>query len=124
MVKFSTIRSLPLGVLLFSATLTVDAYIQVNYYWDGGCTDYALDIPMPPEQEIYNYAYTNTNSANIANCDYYWCDCTFYAGPDGTGESWYVSSPSPSTAGNGNCASNWGGGFQSFICSYGPTSAP
>jgi hypothetical protein len=117
MVNFSTIRSLTLAVLLSSATLTVaqSTYMQVNYYWDGGCTDYALSIPWPPDNEIYNYAYTNTNSANIANCDGYdYCECTFYAGPDGTGESWsasyYVAE---------NCASNWGGGFQSFNCQYG-----
>jgi hypothetical protein len=117
MVNFSTIRNLTFGVLLSSATSTVaqSLYTQVNYYWDGGCTDYALDIPWPPNNQNFNYAYTNTNSANIASCDGYdYCECTFYAGPDSTGESWKIS-----YFGDGNCASNWGAGFQSFNCEYG-----
>jgi hypothetical protein len=119
MVNFATVKTLALAVSL-SAPLAVvadpvlvsgDNYIQVNYYWDGGCTDYALDIPNPPES-MFDYAYTNTNSANIANCNYGYCSCTFYTGPNGEGSSQTVTYPSP------NCASNWGGGFQSFSCVY------
>jgi hypothetical protein len=114
MVNFSTIQSLTLSVLLSSATLTVADYIQVNYYWDGGCSNYALDIPMPPNLSNYNYQYSNTNSANIANCDGYdYCYCTFYTQPDSSGPSQEVDYY------GGNCASNWGQGFQSFTCSYG-----
>jgi hypothetical protein len=114
MVNFSTIQSLTLSVLLSSATLTVADYIQVNYYWDGGCSNYALDIPMPPNNSNYNYQYSNTNSANIANCDGYdYCYCTFYTQPDSSGPSQKVDYYGD------NCASNWGQGFQSFTCSYG-----
>lgn len=114
MVNFFTLRGLTLGVLFSSATLTVGQYIQVNYYYDGGCSDYAIDIPNPPNDSNYNYQYSNTNSANIANCDSYdYCSCNFYTQPNSSG---------PMEAADyygDNCASNWGGGFQSFTCVYG-----
>jgi hypothetical protein len=98
---------------LLSSTPAVGQYIQVNYYWDGGCADFALDIPNPPYGN-FNYAYTGTNSANIANSDGYdWCYCNFYTQPNGGGAVEALD-----YYGN-NCASNWGEGFQSFDCSFG-----
>lgn len=111
MVTFSSLQSLTLSVLL-SSTLAVGQSIQVNYYWDGGCEDFALALPNPP-QIIFDYTYTGTNSENIANCDYDYCNCQFYVEPNAVGV------PIQLSWGGDNCASNWGGGFQSFHCEYG-----
>lgn len=112
MVNFSTLQSLTLGVLL-SSPLAVGTYVQINYYSDGGCQDYVLSIPNPPGSTVYNYQYSGTNSANIANCDGYLdCSCTFYTEPNGQGNQQFIMSD------DNDCASNWGGGFQSFKCTY------
>ncbi|KAK3990436.1 hypothetical protein QBC44DRAFT_307542 [Cladorrhinum sp. PSN332] len=84
--------------------------IQVNYYWDGGCGDFALDIPNVPSGSCYNYAWSNTNSALVASCEgYRTCSCTFYTQDNCGG-------PAQSRSIGGGCASNWGWGFRSFRC--------
>jgi hypothetical protein len=89
--------------------------MQVDYYWDDKCSQYALGIKNPPNGGIFGYQYTNTNSANVANCSggANYCYCYFYTEANGAGTSDYA------VWGGNNCASNPGAGFQSFKCTYG-----
>ena len=100
---------LPLLVAMTSAT-------KIQYYKDGGCTDYAIEFKPPMDGTCWNYQWGGTHSANIAACTplRYGCYCTFYQEADCSGGKWTVS-----VAGSGgkNCASNWaGGGFKSMQC--------
>ncbi|KAL4910985.1 hypothetical protein BDW74DRAFT_172438 [Aspergillus multicolor] len=89
----------------------VSAYeLKVNYYSDGGCSDYLVSVWPSVVGDCYDYDYSGTNSANIADCkDFYACGCTFYQEKGCTG-----TESSPLT---GSCKSNWGGGWKSMKCS-------
>jgi hypothetical protein len=85
---------------------------QVNYYKDGGCTEYNIGF-TPNTYGAYSYYDPGTNSANIADCFQSvetHCSCTFYTEDHQQGTAvvadWY---------GN-NCASAWGKGFKSMYC--------
>src|SRR6266699_2547802 len=83
------------------------AAFQVNYYYDGGCSQYAATPPnVQLDESCYNYQWTNMNSANIAACDDEYCSCCFYADGNCRGDCIPVN-----WAGS-DCASNWGPGFQ------------
>jgi hypothetical protein len=111
MAPITTLLNLILAALL-CATSTTAAYIQVNYYYDGGCTDYASQAPNVPNNANYNWSWGGSGSANIANCDGYdFCYCTFYTQPNGGGASRGIDV--------GGCASNYPQGYQSFTCEYG-----
>ncbi|KAI2629347.1 hypothetical protein GGS26DRAFT_592014 [Hypomontagnella submonticulosa] len=96
---------------LVSLLACLGSAIQVNYYKDGGCSDYATSIKnVPSDGSCYNYEWNGSNSANIANCDWPNCECIFFT--DGN-----CQNPKYSAVwGSDNCASNWGGGFHSFTC--------
>ncbi|KAL5338889.1 hypothetical protein BJX70DRAFT_365424 [Aspergillus crustosus] len=103
------------------ATLTsVSASIQVNYYSDGGCSDYLLSLyNVPNSDTCYDYAWGDQNSANIAACgNKNTCYCTFYT------ESYCKGVSQALTYGKDNCASNYGHGFKSFRCLEQPTLFP
>ncbi|TVY47285.1 hypothetical protein LCER1_G008519 [Lachnellula cervina] len=112
---FTTISTFVLGAFLSTATsVAAGNYIQVNYYKDGGCKDFAAKIENPPQGKDYDYAYGGSNSASIANCNgYSYCECTFYTNQGSSGPS------ETANWGGSNCASNYGSGFKSFTCSYG-----
>jgi hypothetical protein len=87
------------------------AGIHINYYTDGGCSNYASSPPnVPIDGGCYNWQWNGANSANIANCDYKECWCTFYTQPNCQGAAQAL------TYSGDNCASNWGQGYVSFKC--------
>lgn len=95
-------------------TAVYAADIQVNYYSDGGCANWLVDV-YPFDGSCYGYKWSGTNSANIAACsapEGYNCACTFWTQDDCTGAAQIV------TYGQGqeHCASNWGQGFVSMQC--------
>ncbi|KAI1206001.1 uncharacterized protein F4807DRAFT_464009 [Annulohypoxylon truncatum] len=98
----------------FTAVLslaTAATAIQVNYYTDGGCTQFNTSPPnVPTDGSCYQYQFSGTNSANVANCDHSVCECIFYTGANCQGAQDVAISPGD------NCASNYGPGFQSFRC--------
>lgn len=111
------LQLLALALFLFSIPTNADNRIQVNYYYDGGCSDFAVSPPNVPNAlgsgDSYGYQWTYSNSANVANCDgYLVCVCLFYTGPNLEG------SVQVADYGGHNCASDWGVGFQSFQCFY------
>jgi hypothetical protein len=110
MAPTTTIRNLILAALC--ATSATASYIQVNYYYDGGCSDYASQPPNVPYGSVYNWSWDHSGSANIANCDDYdFCSCTFFTQSNGGGPRYTVQP--------GSCATNWPYGFKSFECTYG-----
>jgi hypothetical protein len=102
---------LPLLPLLFIAT-SVTATIKVQYYKDGGCTDYAIEFNPPNGGSCWGYEWGGTRSANIASCSgKNLCYCEFYSETNCNGGKWTAE------YGHSNCASNWsGGGFKSMKC--------
>ncbi|EXK27668.1 hypothetical protein FOMG_15901 [Fusarium oxysporum f. sp. melonis 26406] len=52
--------------------------LKVQYYKDGGCTDYAVSIWPGTSNKCYGYSYSNTNSANIVSCGGRGVACTCY----------------------------------------------
>jgi hypothetical protein len=110
MAPITTLRNLILAALLCAISTTARSF-QVNYYYDGGCSDYASQAPNVPNNAIYNWSWGGSGSANIANCDGYdICYCIFYTQPNGGGSRFEVD--------YGVCASNWPNGFKSFVCQY------
>ncbi|KAH8660041.1 hypothetical protein BX600DRAFT_438266 [Xylariales sp. PMI_506] len=101
------------SVFLLVATASAT---NVQYYYDGGCSDYAVEIDNVYEDgSCFGYQWTGSNSANIATCSESVCQCTFYAqaGCEGLSEQASIVTGDPDAA---NCASNYGAGFQSFRC--------
>jgi hypothetical protein len=116
---FSSVRNLTLGIsFILSITTTVaqggtgvSAISQLNYYYDGGCSAYDGNVKSPSYDTLQNYAVDGSNSVNIADCSAPGgCSCSFWTEPDAGGRQVDVN-----IDGN-NCASNWGGGFQSYQC--------
>ncbi|KAL4882994.1 hypothetical protein BJY04DRAFT_185526 [Aspergillus karnatakaensis] len=101
--------SLALLPLLSALTTSVLAFeLKVNYYSDGGCDNYLTSIWPYDNDECYDYDYSGTNSALIADCKgYLGCTCTFYQekGCQGTQSQFGTA-----------CKSNWGGGWKSMKC--------
>jgi hypothetical protein len=97
---------LPLLFTLASAT------IKVQYYKDGGCTDYAIEFNPPNGGSCWDYEWGGIRSANIASCSgKNLCYCEFYSETNCNGGKWTAE------YGHNNCASNWsGGGFKSMKC--------
>ncbi|KAJ6133954.1 hypothetical protein N7523_000276 [Penicillium sp. IBT 18751x] len=93
-------------------TAVTAATLQVNYYSDGGCSDYLTEIYPSTDGTCYGYDWTGMNSANIARCTFPNgdCYCTFYTQANCKGAAQTVSYP------NDNCASNYGHGFVSMKC--------
>ena len=58
-----------------------DKSMQINYYWDGGCTNYAAQVDWDSTwYGCYNYYVSGTWSNSIATCrSAYGCSCTFYS---------------------------------------------
>ncbi|KAB8234040.1 uncharacterized protein BDW43DRAFT_310713 [Aspergillus alliaceus] len=97
-------------ILASVITAVSAAELKVNYYSDGGCTNYLTSIWPGDVGRCYDYDYTNTNSANIANCNgYQLCTCSFYSEKGCKGKEEYRIGSS--------CASNWGTGWASMKCS-------
>ncbi|GKT90192.1 hypothetical protein Ct61P_08042 [Colletotrichum tofieldiae] len=79
---------------------------KIQYYYDGGCSNYAVEFNVE--------AFTCINSGNIAGCDSRTkdCTCTFYENRDCSGAKQITSYDGPCD----NCASKWGKGFKSVRC--------
>ena len=97
------------------------ANIQVNYYTDGGCSDYATSIEYSDtwDSGCYNYQWDGSNSANIAGCpsgDP--CECYFWPEENcqGQAQGYVTSVPLSINPSATNCASNWGVGWSSMRC--------
>ncbi|RGP78605.1 hypothetical protein FLONG3_3227 [Fusarium longipes] len=89
------------------------ARLQVNYYWDGACQNYALSF-NPTDGECYNYKVVGTNSAYLTNCDgNNVCQCAFYTESNCRGDDNLVILKNPFI--DNHCASN-GGGWASVQC--------
>jgi hypothetical protein len=97
-----------------AARLVLGASIQVNYYSDGGCSDYLTSVFPYDTGVCYGYEWNGMNSANIVNYNggFGTPICAFYPEPNCQGGA-NVQGPPPD-----NCASNWGQGFQSMACGY------
>ena len=74
-----------LNLLAFAplfATLAVASYIQLNYYYDDSCTEFASSPPVVPldlDGGVYNWEIAGTNSVGIANCEGFGqCTCNLY----------------------------------------------
>ncbi|GFF24679.1 hypothetical protein IFM61606_09217 [Aspergillus udagawae] len=95
-------------------TAATAATLQVNYYSDGGCSNYMTELkPSPSPTTCVDYVWGGSNSMNIAACTFPngKCICTVYTQPHCKGAQQTV------VYGGDNCASNWGRGFYSFKCS-------
>jgi hypothetical protein len=102
----------PLPVLLSVIGAVTASQIKAQYYYDGGCTDYAVEF-YPPVGGCYNYAWSSSNSANIAHVTGIdgTVRCTFFTQQDCKGASQITTEGT-----NQDCASNWGAGFTSVSC--------
>ncbi|KAL4862329.1 hypothetical protein BDV12DRAFT_203156 [Aspergillus spectabilis] len=101
---------LSLCLLASALTLTSAYELKVNYYSDGGCQNYLTSFWPYDTNKCYDYDYSGTNSALIADCKQYGlCECTYYSekGCQGTQSS---------AGGTGTCRSNWGSGWKSVKC--------
>ncbi|OIW30098.1 hypothetical protein CONLIGDRAFT_680882 [Coniochaeta ligniaria NRRL 30616] len=100
-------------IFAFFITAATAAYdLKVNYYSDGGCSDWILSLHPGYGNDCYDYNWPGVNSANIANCIYpdAYCVCKFYTQAACTGAVQTTVYP------DNNCASNWGHGFLSMKC--------
>ncbi|EAW17417.1 uncharacterized protein NFIA_073320 [Aspergillus fischeri NRRL 181] len=72
----------PWAIATFITAATA-ATLKVNYYSDGGCSDYMASINPSPGFSCYDYVWTGSNSVNIADCTFPngKCICTFYTQP-------------------------------------------
>ena len=103
---------LPTTLSLLATLATLSSAIKVQYYSDGGCTDYILELHPSTDGSCYGYNWNGDKSANIASCEgSSGCRCNFYSGDNCGGGQWTAE------FGHNNCASNWdGGGFKSMKC--------
>ncbi|KAI5464254.1 hypothetical protein BGZ63DRAFT_439431 [Mariannaea sp. PMI_226] len=89
---------------------TPSSPIKVQYYSDGGCSDYTTEFYPSTDGSCYNYQVPNTGSGNIAGCNAGICSCTFFEQPNCQGtQSNLAIFPD-------NCASNYGPGWGSVQC--------
>lgn len=109
------------SLLLAAAALPIFALaqtaIQVNYYYDQGCSDYitSLDITDDFLDTCVDYYIEGAGSFNIAGCapsdgDQAFCGVTFYTGPGCSGNNAIAAINSDGSQGvwsgnaYGNCA--------------------
>lgn len=89
---------------------------QINYYWDGGCSDYAGEADIGRKDGIltYNYYLAGTWSNNVVKCPGQNSQCALFSGTNGGGN--YLGT---AYCGNGsnNCVNNNGAGVRSMKCS-------
>ena len=100
---------------LLAALATVASATKVQYYRDGGCSDYAVELSPPSDGTCWGYQYDGTHSAKITSCTSprTGCYCEFFQEEGCRGGKWTA------TTGTTNCASNWnGGGFKRLKCYY------
>ncbi|GFF26286.1 hypothetical protein IFM46972_01722 [Aspergillus udagawae] len=65
-------------------TAATAATLQVNYYSDGGCSNYMTELkPSPSPTTCVDYVWGGSNSMNIAACTFPngKCICTVYTQP-------------------------------------------
>ena len=112
MVKFF-LNLLAFAPLFATLAITQNSnYIQINYFNDNNCTDFASSPPVVPlDFGVYNWETPGTNSAGIANCDgYQTCWCWFYPSANASGTATLAQYPS------GNFTTCVTGQFASFDC--------
>ena len=89
--------------------------VQVNYYWDGACSNYAAQVDYDSSWTCYNYYVAGSWSSNIANCyngDN--CQCWWFATSDCVRTS--CMGTSHYGPGGETCFDNQGQGVWSFTC--------
>ncbi|GFF94180.1 hypothetical protein IFM47457_09796 [Aspergillus lentulus] len=64
-------------------TAATAATLKVNYYSDGGCSNYMTSLNPTTDFYCYDYVWSGSNSVNIADCTFPngKCLCTFYTQP-------------------------------------------
>jgi hypothetical protein len=97
----------------------VETSLQINYYWDAGCTDYATQFNLEADAQggCINGDVAGSSSANIANCNAEYCICIFYELEYCGGQSWEVD---VGYGVNPNCVNDGGSGVAvgSFECEF------
>ena len=93
--------------------------MQLNYYWDSACTDYANSVQVADgldQGTCVQYYIAGSWSSNIADCygQSANCGCYFFVSDNCSGEGYGADTYQ---AGD-NCADNNGQGFQSFQCDW------
>lgn len=99
-------------VLASIISAAIAAEIKVNYFSDGGCSDYMITITPSTDWSCYNYEWSGQNSVGVASSTFPNGTpiCTYYVFADCQGAS------QTETGVHDNCASNWGHGFLSMRC--------
>lgn len=121
--QLQTIAASPIQDSSVSQNSTVgerDSYVmQINYYWDSGCSDFAtsLSIAYGLDGVCLNYYYSGTQSANVADCAATFCQAGFYSmgcGMYGWDSSYMDLAENPDQ-GSGNCVQANGDVFNSVV---------
>jgi len=97
---------------ILAAASPIAAQLKVNYYTDGGCSQFRTSLYPFPNGQCFDFEYSQSPSANIADCaGYKTCRCDFYVHAYCQGG---VDSVTYNTG--DNCASNFPYGFKSMKC--------
>ncbi|KAI1026532.1 hypothetical protein LB503_013568 [Fusarium chuoi] len=78
LLAFTAVQATPTGNSDSKALNARAVDLKVQYYKDGGCSDYAVSIWPGTSNSCYGYSYSNTNSANIVTCGSRGVACTCY----------------------------------------------
>ncbi|KAF5708867.1 hypothetical protein FGLOB1_6237 [Fusarium globosum] len=78
LLAFTAVQATPTGNSDSKALNARAVDLKVQYYKDGGCSDYAVSIWPGTSNSCYGYSYSNTNSANIVTCGGRGVACTCY----------------------------------------------
>jgi len=99
---------------ILAAASPIAGQLKVNYYTDGGCSQFRKSFFPVAYGGCINNDNSNSPSMNIANCDgFRACRCDFYVHDNCQGAVatvfYYTNYPN-------NCASNYPSGFKSMKC--------
>jgi hypothetical protein len=104
-----------LASILFAASVaitSVQAATVAQYYTDGGCTEFLTSFDPFTNGGCFQFQFTGANSANIVSgTDNGLLSCTWFEGENCSGHS---ETKTPAD----ECASNFGGGWQSVSCGF------
>jgi hypothetical protein len=106
------------SLAVFLGVSSATEQMQINYYYDSGCSDYIGQIDVTwasysgDGSNCYNYNYGT--SVNIANCYENYCFCSLYQQENCNGN---VGSIIIGGSGNTNCIPD-SSAYYSFACYY------
>ncbi|SCV30716.1 uncharacterized protein FFB14_03190 [Fusarium fujikuroi] len=115
LLAFTAVQATPTGNSDPKALNARAVDLKVQYYKDGGCSDYAVSIWPGTSNSCYGYSYSNTNSANIVTCGGRGVACTCYMFEQDNCKGSSVRTVALSGSGSA-CVSNWGKGYRSMKC--------